>query len=222
MGKRVLCGGHEVEGKHSQVPQQLRWTEGLAEQPHEAIRETHDALAIYRTPLCVPLQQQSVAGIERVRARGAGVVIAVGAPVHRAALAARVDDDRAVTLVHPGASIGSRTVIAAGSVVCAGALVSTNVRIGRHGHLNPGAIVGHDSILADVVSVNPGAVVSGDVRIDAQVLVGANAVVLQGLHIGEGTTIGAAACVTKDAPPRVTLVGVPARVHETTGKSQSS
>ncbi|MFJ6550434.1 NeuD/PglB/VioB family sugar acetyltransferase [Microbacterium sp. NPDC091676] len=152
----------------------------------------------------------------------AGVVIAVGAPVQRAALASRVEDDRAVTLVHPGASIGSRTTIAAGSVVCAGALVSTNVRIGRHGHLNPGAIVGHDSVLDDAVSVNPGAVVSGDVHIEAQVLVGANAVVLQGLRIGEGATIGAAACVTKDAPPRVTLVGVPARVHQTTGKSHSS
>lgn len=183
--------------------------------------DAHRALALERLH---ERGHRHLGGIDDVLAAfpDAGVVIAVGAPVHRAALAARVDDDRAVTLVHPGASIGSRTAIAAGSVVCAGALVSTNVRIGRHGHLNPGAIVGHDSILADVVSVNPGAVVSGDVRIDAQVLVGANAVVLQGLHIGEGTTIGAAACVTKDAPPRVTLVGVPARVHETTGKSHSS
>jgi sugar O-acyltransferase (sialic acid O-acetyltransferase NeuD family) len=149
-------------------------------------------------------------------------VIAVGSPEHRAAIAARVGSDRAATLVHPSASIGSRASIGAGAVICAGVLVSTNVRIGRHAHLNPGAIVGHDSVLGDSVSLNPGAVVSGDVRIEERVLIGAKSVVLQGLEIGADVTVGAAACVTKDAPPRVTLVGVPARVHRTTGKSHSS
>ncbi|MFJ3472829.1 acetyltransferase [Microbacterium maritypicum] len=149
-------------------------------------------------------------------------IIAVGSPEHRAAIAARVGSDRAETVVHPSASVGSRTSIDNGSVICAGALVSTNVRLGRHTHLNPGAIVGHDSVLGDAVSLNPGAVVSGDVRIDERVLIGAKSVVLQGLHIGADVTVGAAACVTKDAPPRVTLVGVPARVHTTTGKSHTS
>lgn len=152
----------------------------------------------------------------------ASVIIAVGSPEHRAAIAARVPNERAATAVHPRASVGSRTVIEPGTVICSGVLVSTNVRIGRHAHLNPGAIVGHDSVLADAVSLNPGAVVSGDVRIDERVLVGANAVVLQGLHIGAGVTVGAAACVTKDAPAGVTLVGVPAHDHRTRGKSQSS
>lgn len=149
-------------------------------------------------------------------------VIAVGSPEHRAHIAARVGSDRAETLVHPAASIGSLTTLGVGTVVCAGVLVSTNVRIGRHAHVNPGAIIGHDSVLADAVSLNPGSVVSGDVRIGERVLIGAKSVVLQGLSIGADVTVGAAACVTKDAPSGVTLVGVPARIHRTTEKSHSS
>lgn len=173
----------------------------LADRGHRHLGRIDDALAAHPT---------------------SSIVIAIGSPEHRDAIAARLGSERAATLVHPRASIGSCSTIGAGTVICAGALVSTNVRIGRHGHLNPGAIVGHDSVLADAVSVNPGAVVSGDVRIDEGVLIGAGSVVLQGLHIGEGVVVGAAACVTKDAPPRVTLVGVPARIHRKTGESHRS
>lgn len=42
--------------------------------------------------------------------------------------------------------------------------------------------------------------------------IGANATILPGVTIGEGAMIGAGSVVTKDVPPRVTVIGNPARI----------
>lgn len=144
---------------------------------------------------------------------GAAVVIAIGAPAVRARISTALDAGGAeyCTLVHPRAVIGSQVRLASGAVVCSGAQISTNVEIGVHGHINPGAIIGHDSVLAGCVSVNPGAIISGDVSIGTRTLVGAGAVILQGLTVGADVTVGASACVTRDIAFDVVVKGVPAR-----------
>lgn len=143
----------------------------------------------------------------------ASYLVGIGSPAVRAGVAARFDAAGipAATVVHPRAGLGSLTSIGAGSIVCAGAQVSTNVTLGRHVHLNPNSTIGHDTVLEDFASVDPGAVVSGEVVIGAGTLVGAGAVVLQQLTVGPSSVIGAAACVTRDVAPGLTVVGVPAR-----------
>ncbi len=140
-------------------------------------------------------------------------VVGIGNPSVRRSVVDLVDaaGRRAATLIHPRAGIGSVVTIGAGSVVCSGVEVSTNVSIGRHVHLNPSATVGHDTVIADLVSVNPGAIVSGDVLIEREVLIGAGAVVLQGLSIGARALVGASACVTRSVATGATVKGVPAR-----------
>ena len=46
--------------------------------------------------------------------------------------------------------------------------------------------------------------------------IGAGAVILPGVRIGAGAMVGAGAVVTRDVPPGVTYVGMPAREHELT------
>lgn len=140
-------------------------------------------------------------------------VVGVGNPGTRAQIVENLVGHglEAATLIHPTAVVGEDSSVGPGSIVCAGVHISVNVRLGRHTHLNPASVVGHDTVLDDFVSVNPNATVSGDVRIGSRAVVGAGAVVLQGLTIGAGSLVGAAACVVRNVPDGATVMGVPAR-----------
>jgi len=116
-------------------------------------------------------------------------------------------------LVHPLASSGSDVEFAPGVVLAAGARVTTNVRLGRHTHLNVGAVVSHDCRLADYVTLSPGALVNGAVTLHEHVLLGTGAVVTPGCTIGRDTWVGAGAVVVDDLPAGVVATGVPARVR---------
>lgn len=144
---------------------------------------------------------------------GVRYVLGIGNPGVRSELVAALDAERrrAFSAIHPRAVVGRGSSHGEGVVVCAGAVVSTNVRLGRHVHLNPNATIGHDAILEDFVSINPSATISGEVVVRSGTLVGAGAVVLQGLRLGAGAIIGAGAVVTRDVAPAAVAKGVPAR-----------
>lgn len=140
-------------------------------------------------------------------------VVGIGSPQVRRMLADRLDAAgfQATTLVHPNASIGSRCTLGKGSVVLAGARLTTNIRVGRHVHLNPNVTVGHDTVLEDFVSMNPASSVSGDCIVQSGSLIGVAAVVLNGLTVGAGAVVGGSACVVRDVPPAAVVKGAPAR-----------
>jgi sugar O-acyltransferase (sialic acid O-acetyltransferase NeuD family) len=139
-------------------------------------------------------------------------VLGIGDPATRRQLVQKLDAAGRLpaVAVHPSATFGAHSPVGEGAVVCAGATVSTNVRFGRHVHVNPNATIGHDAVLADFVSVNPGAVVSGEVTVGAGTLIGASATILQNLDVGEDAVLGAGAVVTRNVPQDVTVAGVPA------------
>ena len=117
----------------------------------------------------------------------------------------------AAVLVHPAATIGAAVTLGAGSVVAAGARITTNVMFGRHAHLNVNASVSHDCRIGDYVTVSPGVTVCGNVTIGEGTLMGAGSTVIQNRTIGTWVTVGAGAAVVSDLADRVTAVGVPAR-----------
>ena len=147
------------------------------------------------------------------RLRGVAYVIGIGSGAVRERLAASVDAAglEAVALVHPSAALDPDLEVPPGTVVCAQASVTTNVRLGRHVHVDRGATIGHDATLEAFSTLHPLACVSGSVHVGARSRLGTHSVVLPGVTVGSDVMVGAAACVVHDVPDGATVKGVPAR-----------
>jgi len=158
-------------------------------------------------------QAEHLGAVELLAEIEAAYVLAVGSSDIRARLDALATGFGrvAATLVHPLASVASDVTLAAGVVIAAGARVTTNVRLGRHSHLNVNAVVSHDCRVGDFVTISPSATINGNVTIEDGAFLGAAAVVTPGRRLGAGCTVGAGAVVIDDVPPGAVVVGVPAR-----------
>ena len=148
----------------------------------------------------------------------AGIVVAIGSPRVREGIVARVAQAGYgfETLIHPRVEKSDGVEMPPGTVVCAGTILTTNIRLGVHVQVNLSCTVGHDVILGDFTTLAPGVHVSGWVHFGKRVYVGTGAVIINGteespLTIGEDVVIGAAACVTRSIPAGVTVAGVPAK-----------
>ena len=116
------------------------------------------------------------------------------------------------TLVDPGAVVSDKVEIGVGSVICAGAVITVDIKIGRHNIIDVNSTIGHDAVLCDFVTLYPSVNVSGNTLIKSGVELGTGTQVIQGLTVGEGTVVGAGAVVVRDLPDSCTAVGVPAKV----------
>ena len=115
-------------------------------------------------------------------------------------------------LIHPKALISQDDVsIGEGTVICAGTIITCNIKIGDFVTFNLLCSVGHDTIINDFCSFMPGVNISGEVLIGEKVYIGTGAKVINQLKIGSETIIGAGAVVSKTLESKCTAVGVPAK-----------
>jgi acetyltransferase-like isoleucine patch superfamily enzyme len=150
---------------------------------------------------------------------GDGVAVGAGAVI----LAGAVVGDGCV--VGDQAHVRERTSIGAASVVGRGVSVENDVRIGARVRLQTNAYITAWSVVEDDVFVAPGVITTNDPtagrREPGQELrgptlrracrIGAGAVLLPGIEVGEEAFVAAGAVVTADVPPRVVVMGVPAK-----------
>lgn len=119
------------------------------------------------------------------------------------------------TAIHPMAIISPTVTIGEGTVVMQGAILQTDVKVGRHCIINTKASVDHECVIADYVHIAPGCTISGDVRIGEGTWVGVGSTIIQGVRIGKNCFIGAGSVIVKDIPDNSKAFGVPCRIIET-------
>ena len=144
------------------------------------------------------------------------VVIAIGNALIKRELVAKLVENRFLhfpTLIHPRALIQDniRVTIGSGSIITAGAILTTAIYIGEHVLINLNTTIGHDVHIGDYCSIMPGVNIAGEVTVGNEVLIGSGANVLNGIRIGDRCRVGSGAVVTKDVYEQDTVVGVPAR-----------
>lgn len=113
-------------------------------------------------------------------------------------------------LRHPSAILGPRTEVGAGSVLMAGSILETHVRVGLHALINVHVSVTHEGRIGDFCSLGPGVHLAGAVTLGQRCDLGVGAVVRPCVQLGDDVIVGAGAAVVKDHRGPVTLVGVPA------------
>jgi sugar O-acyltransferase (sialic acid O-acetyltransferase NeuD family) len=121
-------------------------------------------------------------------------------------------DTKFFTHIHPSAQIhGDDVIIGEGSIICAGTIITTNVTIGKHAHLNLITTIGHDCVIGDYFTTAPGVQISGNLTIGDRVYFGTRACVKQKIKICDDVTVGMNAGVLKDIVESGVYVGTPAK-----------
>lgn len=145
-------------------------------------------------------------------------VCCIGSPKAKAAVSKMIAErgGRFASGIHPSVIMSYSSSIGEGTVVTAGNILTTNIRVGNHVIINLACTVGHYTIIEDYSTINPGANISGDVHLKEGVLLGTNCTILEKMQVGAYSKIGAGAVVNKPVPDGVTAVGVPAKVIKTT------
>jgi sugar O-acyltransferase (sialic acid O-acetyltransferase NeuD family) len=142
------------------------------------------------------------------------VIIALGDPKVKERLSAFLTNShiRFPIIIHPSAVIQHITSvqIGIGSVICAGVILTTDIRIGNHVLININSTVGHDCSLEDFCSVMPGVNIAGGVKIGKKVLVGSGSNIINKVSLGDESTVGMGSVVTKNVAQGAVVAGVPA------------
>ncbi|MEV6861556.1 NeuD/PglB/VioB family sugar acetyltransferase [Streptosporangium subroseum] len=154
-------------------------------------------------------------GLDTIPA-GADVVVGVGAPADRAALAARLPGLRFGAVIHATVFVAATCTVGAGTVLLPQVVLTAAVSVGAHVVVMPHVVLTHDDVIADFVTIAAGVRLAGSVHIGEGVYLGQGALVREGLRIGAGSVIGMGAVVTRDVPPGEVWAGNPARRLERT------
>jgi len=117
------------------------------------------------------------------------------------------------TIVDPSAILlnPSRIEISEGCVICAGVVITIDVFLGKHCHVNLNSTIGHDTQIGDYVTISPGVNISGNVKIGKNCYIGTSASIKEHINICDDTTIGMGSIVVKNIEDPGIYIGIPAR-----------
>ncbi|MGH9437338.1 MAG: acetyltransferase [Terriglobia bacterium] len=155
--------------------------------------------------------------LDRLLAKGVRrAFVAVGENRRRAALCKRVQEIgfELVNAISSHATVSPSVRLGQGIAVMPGAVLNAETIVSDGSIINTGATVDHDCFIGAYSHIAPGSNLAGSVRVGSGAFLGTGSRVIPNIRIGEWSTVGAGAVVIADVPPRVTAVGVPARIKD--------
>lgn len=151
---------------------------------------------------------------EAVNYLNCGFVIAIGNPRTRKKVEEKLKNIGVLhfpNLIHPSVIKSETVLLGEGNIICAGAILTTDIRIGNQNIININSTVGHDSVLGNYVTVAPLVAISGNVTLNDLTEVGTGASIRQGLTLEHGSMLGMGSVLTKNMPENQIFVGNPAK-----------
>lgn len=140
------------------------------------------------------------------------VVIAVGDPIARKKIAENLPrETEFISIIHPTAVVSKYCEIGKGSIITAGCIVTCNIKLGKHTHLNLHSTIGHDCSIGNYFTTAPGTKISGNCKIGECVYFGTNSSVRQGIDIKDNITVGMGGVVVKNLLECGVYTGVPVK-----------
>ena len=139
------------------------------------------------------------------------VVVAIADSNHRERIVNSLPKNtKYFTHIHPSVQIhGEDVMIGEVSIICEGSIITTNVKIGKHAHINLITTIGHDCVIGDYFTTAPGVQISGNETIGDRVYFGTRSCMKQKLTICDDVIIGLNAGVTKNITESGTYIGTP-------------
>lgn len=115
------------------------------------------------------------------------------------------------TVIADSAYVSPFAQIEIGVQVLPMAIIQAGAIVGSHSIINTACLVEHDCRIGAYNHIAPKATLCGQVETNEGVYIGAGSTVIQGLSIGDGSIVGAGACLTNSLgpntiayPPKVT------------------
>ncbi len=119
---------------------------------------------------------------------------------------------------HGGIRLGNDVYLGAGTVIHRATMKNSDTELRDGCCIDAQCFISHNCLLEEDVMLAGGAVIYGNCHLEKNSYV-ASGLVRNGRTVGEGATVGMGGVVVKDVPPKMTVVGNPARVFEGQDKS---
>lgn len=145
------------------------------------------------------------------------VIVAVGDPITRKQIVEKMPSGTVFgTIIHPTVTKSRWIEIGEGSVISAGCILTCDIKIGKHAHLNLNTTIGHDCSIGNYFTTAPAVNISGNCKISECVYFGTSSSIRQGINICDNVTIGMGAIVVKHITEPGVYIGSPAKKLEKT------
>ncbi|MFW2477364.1 MAG: acetyltransferase [Sediminibacterium sp.] len=143
------------------------------------------------------------------------IYLGIGENKLRSAIYARLSENGISTpcLSHPRAIVSPTAFINVASIIMAGAMINSFVKIGKAALCNTSCVIEHECVIGDFAHIGPGAVLTGNVHVGDYSFIGAAAVIKPGVKIGKNVIVGAGAVILNDLPDGVRVFGNPGKIN---------